>query len=134
MTTLKSIVTTAAAAAATLTIAAAPAFADRIDARQNRQADRIEQGLRDGSLTRNEAARLRAEQGRIAEMERHAERDGRISAAERARIEAAQRAASRNIYSERHDFENRRHGWFRWGRYGGRRAFDDHSYRNRRWW
>ena len=67
---MSKLIVTAAAAATTLTLATAPAFADRVDARQARQADRIEHGIRNGSLTRQEAARLKAEQERIAAMER----------------------------------------------------------------
>ncbi len=133
MSAFKSIATVAAAIA-TMTIAAAPAFADRVDARQARQADRIQDGLRDGSLTRLEAARLKAEQSRIAALERQAERDGYLSSAERARLAAAQRAASRNIYEERHDAQNRSRGWRRWGRHNGRSVFNDYSVRTRRWW
>lgn len=131
------IIATAAAATVTLTLAAAPAFADRVDYRQARQADRIEQGLRNGSLTRHEAARLKAEQERIAALERQAERDGRLTREERARLNAAQNHASRNIYSEKHDYESRHRGWNRWnrwGRHGGRSVFNDYSDNNRRWY
>ncbi|MBA4174057.1 MAG: hypothetical protein C0511_15725, partial [Hyphomicrobium sp.] len=62
-------ITTALAAVvmtATLAGAAVPAFADRVDERQARQAERIRDGLRNGSITRQEAQRLKAEQDRIA--------------------------------------------------------------------
>lgn len=129
----KTLVTAAAAVAVTMTLATAPAFADRVDARQARQADRIDQGVRNGSLTRTEAARLKAEQDHIAAMERQAERDGRVTRDERARLDAAQDQASRNIRAEKHDSEGRNRGWNRWGRYGGRSVFNDHS-DNRRWY
>ena len=131
----KLIATAAAAAAVTLSFAA-PAFADRVDARQARQADRIEQGLRNGTLTRHEAAHLKAEQDRIAAMERQAERDGRLSPAERARLDAAQDAASRHIRAEKHDFENRRRSRWGWGRWNGRSVFNDYGSTRtyRRWW
>ncbi|MEQ1713705.1 MAG: hypothetical protein ABL908_20240 [Hyphomicrobium sp.] len=129
----KTLATAAAAVAVTMTLAAAPAFADRVDARQDRQSDRIEQGIRNGSLTRTEAARLKSEQDRIAAMERAAERDGRVTRDERARLEAAQDQASRNIRAEKHDSESRTRGWNRWGRNSGRSVFNDHS-DNRRWY
>lgn len=129
----KTLATVVAAAAVASTLAAAPAFADRVDQRQSNQANRIEQGLRDGSLTRQEAARLKDEQARIAKLEREAERDGRITREERARLGAAQNRASRNIYEERHDSESRN----RWNRWGSRSSHNDGGYRgywSRRWW
>ncbi len=129
----KTLVTAAAAVAVTMTLAAAPAFADRVDQRQFNQERRIEQGLRDGSLTRSEATRLKAEQDRIAAMERQAERDGRVTRDERARLDAAQDQASRHIRAEKHDSESRTRGWNRWGRHGGRSVFNDYS-DNRRWY
>lgn len=80
---------------------------DRIDARQARQANRIQQGIRSGELTRREAARLKEQQAYIRELERKAERDGRITPAERARIRAAQNAASRAIFHEKNDAQER---------------------------
>ena len=50
------------------------------------QQQRIEQGLRDGSLTVQEAANLERGQSRIDRMESRAAADGRVSDAERARI------------------------------------------------
>lgn len=103
--------------AATTATMATGANADSIDRRQANQDRRIHDGLRDGSLTRREAAQLEAEQARIRAMERTAERDGRVDRNERARIEAAQNAASRHIYQERHDGESRGSGWNRWRRW-----------------
>jgi uncharacterized membrane protein YebE (DUF533 family) len=88
-------------------IAATPASADEFDARQYRQSARIEQGVRSGQLTRQEAFALRREHYRIAEMIRAARRDGRVDRFERNRIEAAQDAASRHIFFEKHDGEQR---------------------------
>ena len=86
-----------------------------IDRRQGNQEWRIERGLRDGSLTRQEYARLKREQQRIEALERWARRDGVITPYEREQIRAAQREASRHISHERHDGEQR--GWQRWGRW-----------------
>lgn len=97
----------ASAVAATTMAFALPASADQIDHRQHRQAKRIEQGVRSGQLTAHEAARLRAEQARINRLEHLAERDGHVNHYERARIRAAQHAASRHIYEEKHDGQNR---------------------------
>lgn len=87
-----------------------------IDATQERQRAQIEQGRRDGQLTRSEYYQLMDEQDRIAAMERRAKADGFADPAERRRIREAQEAAGRHIYQESHDYETR---WNRW---------------HRRWW
>lgn len=104
------------------TAATLPAAADRYDrtdARQANQAKRIEQGIRSGELTRYEAAKLKGQQEHIRALERSAERDGHVSRAERARLQAAQNAASRSIYAEKHDRDDRNWGhskrrWWKW--------------------
>jgi hypothetical protein len=110
----------AAALLATTGIANARDYSryDEIDQRQANQQQRIEQGRRDGSLTREEYRRLMAEQERIADMERRAKGDGRVDRHEAARIRQAQDEASRHIYQERHDSEtsNQRFGWRFWWR------------------
>ena len=85
--------------------------ADRIDNREARQAERINEGRRSGELTWLEAQRLRAEQARIHRMERWAKSDGYMSREEARRIEAAQDAASRHNRQEKHDGQTT---W--WGR------------------
>jgi len=83
-----------------------------IDAAQANEAARIRAGIRDGSLTRREAAGLEAEQRRIQQLESRAKADGHFSRAEHDQIRRAQQNASRHIYQERHDSEKR--GWRRW--------------------
>jgi hypothetical protein len=89
-----------------------PAFAlqstPRIDQRQANQAQRIEQGVRSGQLTRFEAERLRQGQFQIRRMERQALADGRLTPHERAQIEHAQDVEGRRIAQERHDRQNAR--------------------------
>jgi len=91
-------------------IAATPASADVTDNRQARQSYRIEQGVRAGTLTRAETARLAAEQDRIRAFERDAKRDGRVDPYERRQLQAAQNRASRSIRAEKHDRDNRHYG------------------------
>lgn len=91
---------------------AAPAIAQtastpRIDARQERQAERIEQGRQSGALTEKEAARLEKGQARIQRMEDKAVADGKVSAKERRRIEHAQDVQSRKIRRQKHDKQHR---------------------------
>lgn len=85
--------------------------ADEIDRRQNMQERRIQQGVRDGSVTRSEYIRLEQEQARIRELERRAKADGRVDRYEAAQIGRAQQEASRHIYQEKHDREGRSSGW-----------------------
>lgn len=113
---MKTLVTFASLAGLAIALAAPASAYDRVDARQDRQAQRIQQGIRSGALSPYEAARLRAEQARIARMESYARRDGHLSHYERARIAAAQDRASRSIYAEKHDGD-RRHAPRRWHRW-----------------
>ena len=61
------------------------------------QQQRIEQGLKNGSLNTREASKLEAGESRIDKMESNAEKDGKLSPAEKARIQRAQNQESRNI-------------------------------------
>ncbi len=106
------ILLTATALLSTTTIASAHEYGygggtREIDARQSRQEQRIQQGVRTGELTRGEFYRLEAEQDRIRRIERQAKSDGYVSASERARIRHAQDEASRHIYQEKHDGQRR---------------------------
>ena len=67
------------------------------------QQQRIEQGLKDGSLTVQEAANLERGQSRIDRMESHTAATGRVTDAERARINEAQNRQSAAIDRERND-------------------------------
>lgn len=127
---MKRLLITAALVAAVPGLAQAYGTSTReVDKRQLNQEIRIQQGLRDGSLTRSEAARLQAEQERIQRLENEAKRDGYISAAERERLRRAQNDASRHIYQERHDYDSRnsKRRWWSWNAYR-------HEERSRRWW
>lgn len=127
---MKRLLITAALVAAVPGLAQAYGTSTReVDKRQLNQEIRIQQGLRDGSLTRSEAARLKAEQERIQRLENEAKRDGYISAAERERLRRAQNDASRHIYQERHDYDSRnsKRRWWSWNAYR-------HEERSRRWW
>src|SRR5262249_50844889 len=61
------------------------------------QQQRIEQGLKNGSLTTKEAAKLEQGESRIDKMESNAEKNGNLSPAEKARIQRAQNQESRQI-------------------------------------
>lgn len=78
-----------------------------VDARQDNQEARIDQGVRSGELTAREAARLDAQQDRIERREARAKADGDVTAAERVRLHRAENRASRNIARQKHDRQDR---------------------------
>ncbi len=101
------------AAASALALAAPAAMADppwqSINQRQVQLDQRIDGGVRNGSLTRNEAASLRAEFQRIAALENQYRRNG-LTYAERADLDRRFDALSARISYDRHDNDNRG-GW-----------------------
>lgn len=79
----------------------------RIDNRQYRQEQRIEQGIASGELTRPETRRLGREQAGIVRAEARAEADGSVSRREAFSLERRQDAASRHIARQKHDRQSR---------------------------
>lgn len=75
----------------------------RIDARQERQAERIDKGVESGQLNRREAARLEKGQARVQKMEDRATADGKVTKAEKRRVEHAQDVQSARIARQKHD-------------------------------
>jgi hypothetical protein len=82
-------------------------FSQQINARQDRQMERIQAGKRDGSLRRAEFRELMHEQREIRAMERYFSEDGVIDAREFKRLDHALDIASRNIRAEKHDRQAR---------------------------
>ncbi|HYV04975.1 MAG TPA: hypothetical protein VFB82_10330 [Blastocatellia bacterium] len=78
-----------------------------INGRQYREQRRIREGIRSGELTRREAGRLETEQARIRMYERFARRDGYVSPRERAGLDRRLDRASRDIYRQKHDGQDR---------------------------
>ncbi len=97
------------ATAALLLVMAGSAFAGtpRVDARQDRQAQRIEQGVASGTLTGPEAARLATRQQHIANAEARAKADGVVTVRERVRLQGKQNRASVAIARQKHDRQHR---------------------------
>jgi hypothetical protein len=83
-------------------------FGQQINARRDRQIERIRAGMQEGRLTRMEFRELMHEQREIRAMERHFRADGYIDAREFQRLDRALDIASRNIRAEKHD----RHGQY----------------------
>ena len=78
-----------------------------VNARQHNQRERLQDGWRDGSLTRSERHDLRDEQKAIRTEERAYKADGVLTRAERQDLQQDLSAASQHIYQERHDAERR---------------------------
>jgi hypothetical protein len=95
---MKARVTVVAAAVAGLfSIAAGAQTAGSEVQRDVNQQQRIEQGLKSGSLNTREASKLEGGEARIDRMESNAMKDGKLSPAEKARIQRAQNRESREI-------------------------------------
>lgn len=102
-----------AAAVSALGLGATSAHADHrprdpgVNARQHMQQDRIRQGVRSGSLTREEAQALRQEGREIRQLEREYRSDGVLTREERKTLHQELNERSRDIYREKHDSEHR---------------------------
>jgi len=78
-----------------------------VNARQHHQRERIEQGARSGELTRRETRRLGEEQRDVRQLERAYKSDGTLTGAERRDLQHEQNQASRDIYRQKHDAQDR---------------------------
>jgi hypothetical protein len=67
------------------------------------QQQRIEQGVKSGSLGKRETARLERGEARIDRAEARAGADGKVGPREQRRIQRAENRESRRIYREKHD-------------------------------
>ncbi len=97
-------------AASALAGAAMPAAAapwTNINQRQAQLDQRIDQGVRNGSLTRREAANLRAEFQTIARLEYRYRRTGGLQGWERADLDRRFKVLSAKVHYERHDRDDR---------------------------
>jgi hypothetical protein len=78
-----------------------------VNARQARQDARIRQGVRSGELTRRETRRVRETQRDVRQLERAYKSDGTLTRAERADLHREQNQASRQVYRQKHDAQDR---------------------------
>ena len=78
-----------------------------VNARQHNQRERIQQGVRSGELTRRETGRLVEEQRDVRQLERAYKSDGTLTGAERRDLQHEQNQASRDIYRQKHDEQDR---------------------------
>jgi hypothetical protein len=102
------------AVAASALAVAAPASAQAWQSINQRQANldqRIDVGVRNGSLTRNEAVRLRAEFRDLSRLEARYRSSYGLSQAERRDLDRRFDALSARIRYERNDRQDRGNGW-----------------------
>ena len=71
------------------------------------QQQRIEQGVKSGSLTNRETARLERGEAKIDRAEARAGADGKVSPNEQRRIQKAENRESRRIHKEKHDAQSK---------------------------
>jgi len=96
---------------ATISMLCAGAFAQaasapatpRVDKREARQEQRIEQGIASGQLNARETHRLDKEQAAIGKAEDRAKADGTVTAKERRHLNKMQNRASHDIHKQKHD-------------------------------
>jgi opacity protein-like surface antigen len=104
---------TATVVAAVLSFGAIAASAQtaetpRIDARQAKQEQRIDQGIASGELNKREAHRLNHQQNVIDKAENKAKADGVVTDKERKALTRAQNNTSKRIYRQKHDAQERK--------------------------
>jgi hypothetical protein len=71
------------------------------------QQQRIEAGVKNGSVTNHEAAKLEHGQAKVEHKEFVAGRDGHVSAGEQARVQRTENRQSKRIHQEKHDAQVR---------------------------
>ena len=98
----------AVALLATTHAASAQTATPSLNARQVNERARTRQGVASGELTRPEAALLRAREADIRQDKRAAKADGVVTRDERQDIRKDENKASRAIYRQKHDGQERR--------------------------
>ena len=77
--------------------------------RMDMQQKRIHQGVKEGDLTKKEAAKLEMKEGALAKEVREEKKDGGgLTAKEKAKINRKQDKISKDIYRERHDAQTKK--------------------------
>ena len=76
--------------------------------REQNQKARIKEGVKDGSVTKGEAAKLKQDQKEIRQDVRAARADGVVTGKEAAKITREQNKASRDIYKQKNDKQNQK--------------------------
>ena len=79
-----------------------------VNQRQQMQVQRIQQGVKNGELTRREARHLKQNERRINRYEEHARADGKMSPQEFHKLGRMQHRESMAIHQQKHDLQERR--------------------------
>lgn len=79
----------------------------RLDQRERNQEKRINEGVSNGSLTKEEAQALRKEQEKIRNKKQKMKKDGKLTNEERKELNRDLNVSSKSIYKEKHDAEKR---------------------------
>jgi hypothetical protein len=103
-------------AAALMLAGAGSALAHSNEARQDEQAQSIEQGRRDGSITWTEGRQLRKDQREIEQVKQSFEADGHLSRDEKKILYKMQNTAEDHIEAEANDNRHRASWLPRFGR------------------
>jgi hypothetical protein len=105
---MKEIITTILTGSIAFMLAVAPAFAASTDdpgiqKREANQERRIDQGVKSGQLTPQEAGKLEAREAKIKQDEERMKSDGKLTKKERAKLTKEQNRASKKIYKKKHN-------------------------------
>jgi hypothetical protein len=87
-----------------------------VDRRDENQLHRINQGVRNGSLTPDEAKGLRQKEDSMEAMEKQFESDGKMTRDESKQLNQQLNDASRMIFAEKHDTEGNQMSVYRLGK------------------
>lgn len=80
----------------------------KVRQRQANQQARIQEGRKSGELTGKETAKLETQQAKIQHDKKVAKSDGIVTPAERQKLQREQNRASRNIYRQKHDAQEKK--------------------------
>ncbi len=93
----------------TALLALAPVYGQgALKERQENQKDRIKAGVKDGSITKVEAAKMKQDQKEIKGDIKAARADGVVTGKEAAKITREQNKASRDIVKQKRDKQNQK--------------------------
>ena len=79
----------------------------KIDAREAKQQERIENGVKTGELNKRETRRLEKQEGHIQNAEAKAKSDGVVTPEERAKLKHMENKTSRHIKNQKHDAQKK---------------------------
>jgi hypothetical protein len=105
--TLNTVLVMVAMTVLTASLALAGTATPRVERREGRQQVRVAQGVKSGTLTPRETARLERGQAHVERVEVRTKSDGVVTPEERARLQHAQNVQSRDIRRLKHNDRTR---------------------------